>query len=50
MKQNVTLKHCNDPKDFIKQSSNIDHSYENIDGWNPNKKTQNIDSVEWYDC
>ena len=40
-RENVGLKHCNDPKTFIKYSNDMDDKYENTDEYNP-KKTRKI--------
>ena len=37
-KKRQGLKHCDDPKDFIEYSIDMDDIYENIDEYNPNKK------------
>ena len=36
--ESVGLNHCNDSKDFLEYSNNMDDIYENIDECNPNKK------------
>ena len=37
-REKVVLKHCNDPKAFIKYSNNMQDLYENIEKYNPGKK------------
>ena len=37
-------------KVFFQYSSDMGNIYKNIDEYNPNIKTQNIDCFWWYDC
>ena len=48
--RSVGLKHWNDLKTFSKYCGDIYDIYKNIDKYNPNEKTQNIDYIWWYDC
>ena len=43
--QKYRLKHDNDLKAFIESSNNMDNIYKNIEEYNPNKKTRNIDRI-----
>ena len=48
--ENVRLKLFNDSKVSIEYSNDMDGIYENIEEYNPNRKTQSIDCIWWYDC
>ena len=37
-RENTGIKHLNDPKAFIECSNTMNHVYENIDNYNPNRK------------
>ena len=37
-RKNTGIKHLNDPKAFIECSNTMNHVYENIDNYNPNRK------------
>ena len=37
-REDVAIKHCNDPNAFIERSDIMDDVYENIDKYNPNRK------------
>ena len=39
-REDVGIKHFDDSKDFIEQSIDMDDNYENIEEWNPNKKSK----------
>ena len=44
-RQGSGLKHFNDSKSFIEYSNDIADIYKNIDEYNPNKKTRNVDCI-----
>ena len=46
-REGVDLKHCNDPRGFIKYSNDMNDFYKNTDEYNPSKK-QNVDHIWWY--
>ena len=48
-RENTGLKYFNDSKTLIEYSINMDDIYKNIEEYNPNKKTKNIDCFRWYD-
>ena len=37
-RENVGIKHCNNPNAFIEYSNTMDDIYKNIDDYNPNRK------------
>ena len=37
-RENVAIKHCNNPNAFIEYSNTMDDVYKNIDDYNPNRK------------
>ena len=39
-REDVGIKHFDDSKDFIEYSIDMDDNYENIEEWNPNKKSK----------
>ena len=41
--------YLNYPKAFIEYSNDMDDICKNIEVYNPNKKTNNIDCIRWYD-
>ena len=44
------LKYLNDSKAFIEYSNDMDDIYKNVEDYNPNKKTKNINCIWWYNC
>ena len=47
--ENVRLKLFNNSKVSFEYSKDMDGIYENIEEYNPNRKTQSIDCIWWYD-
>ena len=47
-RQNVGIKHFNDPNAFIESSNTLDDVYENINDYNPSRK-KNLNCFWWYD-
>ena len=47
--ENVGTDHFNDPNAFIECLNAMDDVYENIDGYNPNRK-RSFNRVWWHDC
>ena len=49
-RENVEIKHLNDPNAFIECSNTMDDVYENINDYNPIKKKEKINCLWWHDC
>ena len=48
-RENVHLKHYNDPKASIKYSDDVQEVHRNFDKYNPGRKKKSISSPWWYD-
>ena len=49
-REDVGIKHLNDPNAFIECANIMDCVYENIDDYNPSQKKGNFNCVWWHDC
>ena len=49
-RESSSLKYLNYPKAFIEYSDDMDDIYKNIEEYNQNKKTKNINCIWWHDC
>ena len=49
-RESTGSKYLNDSKAFIEYSNDMDDIYKNIEEYNLNKKTRNIDCIWWYEC